>query len=229
MDIISKIIKKTIDGLECRIFPGDVGRIAYILAPMDGNEDEISRISEKYGVSVIVVGGMDWDDDLTPWAAPGVPAGSEPFKGNAAEFLTRLRDNLMPHAESLLKCRETPRRDLIGISLSGLFALWQWVKCDLFTDIASVSGSFWYDGFVRWLTSQNMPPKTGKCYLSLGDKERFSPVPQFRTVESDTEKVVSFLRSQNIDVIYRSVPGNHYQFIIKRLDLAFDSLYGTAH
>lgn len=222
----NKIIKTTIDGLECRLIPSGGDKIAYILVPMEGNELEISAIAEKHMVSVVIVGGMDWDDDLTPWPAHGEPAGSAPFKGHAHEFLCRLQDNVLPHAESLLKCRVEPRRDLFGVSLSGLFALWQWVVCDTFTNIASISGSFWYDGFVEWLSRQRLSAKSGRGYFSLGDKEKYSPVPKFRTVEARTAQVLSILESQQVDVTFRSVPGNHYQFFLKRLSLAFDSLYG---
>lgn len=217
----------TVDGLECALFPSKGDNVAYILSPMGGYERLLSDLSVKYGISIAVISGMDWDDDLTPWPADGVPDGSEPFKGDAPQFLSRLVENVLPHIEVSLKCKTTPRRSLVGISLSGLFALWQWIGCDVFTDIASISGSFWYDGFVDWLASRNMPRKNGMAYFSLGDKERLSAVSKFASVADDTAKVISILGSHGIDTRFRSVPGNHYQFLPERLELAFAALYGT--
>lgn len=37
--------------------------------------------------------------------------------------------------------------EMAGVSLSGLFALWQWLMNDTFRNIISLSGSFWYAGF----------------------------------------------------------------------------------
>lgn len=218
--------KMTFDGLECALFPSQGERVGYILSPMDGYERLISDLSAKYGISIAVISGMDWDDDLTPWPAEGVPDGSEPFKGDASRFLSRLVGNVLPHIESYLKCKDTPRRSLVGISLSGLFALWQWMECDVFTDIASISGSFWYEGFVGWLSSRNIPRKKGMAYFSLGDKERLSSVRQFASVADDTARVISILDSHGIDATLRIVPGNHYQFLPQRLELAFAALYG---
>ncbi|MDE6638872.1 MAG: hypothetical protein K2K32_11640 [Muribaculaceae bacterium] len=41
--------------------------------------------------------------------------------------------------------------------MSGLFALWQWMVCDTFRNIASLSGSFWYEGFMEWMKSRTIP------------------------------------------------------------------------
>lgn len=38
-----------------------------------------------------------------------------------------------------------------------------------FTSVASISGSFWYDGFVEWLKNQELHAE--RYFLSLGNKE----------------------------------------------------------
>lgn len=49
--------------------------------------------------------------------------------------------------------------------LSGLFTLWQWMIDDTFRNIICLSGSFWYEGFVGWIRSFEIPRKTGKAYF----------------------------------------------------------------
>ncbi len=199
-------------------------RIAYILYPLDVLSDWIDTAAEKYNVSIVVITGMDWDDDLTPWAAPGVPKGSPDFKGLAAQFLNTLQHTVIPEIEEQLQVQPS-QRDLIGVSLSGLFTLWEWVERDTFLNIASLSGSFWYKDFTEWF-GKNMPSdKQGKAYFLLGELEHKSVVPQFRCVNDATAMIVDDLESWGVKVKFDMVPGNHYQFGLQRLDKAFNNLY----
>lgn len=56
-------------------------RICYVLYPLDSLEEWIEEAAQKFGVSIAVITGMDWNNDLTPWPATGVPPGSPDFKG----------------------------------------------------------------------------------------------------------------------------------------------------
>lgn len=209
--------------LTCHYAKADSDTLIYMLFPMDSMDVIVEKAAHIYGVSVVGITGMDWDDDLTPWPAPGAPSGCAPFKGEAENFLTTLIDYVIPKVEERLNL--TPeRRDLLGISLSGLFSLWQWMECDAFDNIASISGSFWYNGFVEWL-QKNIKLKSGKAYFSLGDMEEHTKVPQFKSVGEDTRKVIELLQSEGIQTELRMVPGNHYQDAIPRLQMALDYLY----
>ncbi len=108
--------------------------------------------------------------------------------------------------------------------MSGLFALWQWMVCDTFTNIASLSGSFWYEGFMNWLTARPIPHKTGRAFFLLGDQESHSKVKAFDSVGANTAEIVTLLERAGIDTTFRSVPGNHYSDPIPRLDLALSTL-----
>lgn len=200
-------------------------KIAYILYPMNTLNEWLSASAETYGISIVVVTGIDWDNDLTPWAAGGVPAGTPGFKGLAPEFLEQMSHSVMPVVERKLECGEELERTLIGVSLSGLFTLWQWPQSTIFRNIATLSGSFWYDGFVHWLTKQTFSEKTGLCYMCLGQEEPHAHNPVFRTVGVCTEQIVSYLKSQGVDVTFEWVPGNHYQHPIERLNRAFSHIY----
>ncbi len=49
-------------------------RIAYILYPMDTLGSWIEDAARLYDVSIVVITGMDWDDDMTPWGGKRCPS-----------------------------------------------------------------------------------------------------------------------------------------------------------
>lgn len=206
---------------------GSIGKIAYILYPMDMLSDWIGPATENYGTNIVVITGMDWQNVFSPWPAPGVPKGTEAFKGESPDFLKLLQQTVIPQVEASMGISANPERSLVGVSMSGLFALWQWMVCDTFSNIASLSGSFWYEGFLDWMRSRPIPPKSGKGYFLLGDQESKSKVKAFDAVGENTAQIISMLRADGIDAQFQSVPGNHYSDPIPRLDRAFAALYPT--
>lgn len=219
---MEKTIK--IEGLSC-LCSSQVSkeRIAYILYPMDILGDWMESAAVKYGTTIVVVTGMDWQNVFSPWPAPGVPKGDPDFKGESPDFLKLLQQKIIPRVEQSLGMNDNVRRSLVGVSMSGLFALWQWMVCDTFLNIASLSGSFWYEGFMDWMKSLTIPAKSGKGYFLLGDQESKSKV--FGTVGQNTQEIITLLRYAGINVEFQIVPGNHYSDPIPRLDKAFTSLY----
>lgn len=200
-------------------------RMCYVLYPFDGFGYLIEEAARKFSVSIAIITGMDWDDDLTPWEAPGEPPGCPDFKGNAAAFLKKLVTEVVPETEKRLGINAGVERTLTGVSLSGLFTLWQWMTNDTFHNIICLSGSFWYDGFVGWLKSQPAPKKTGKAYFLLGVLEAKTTIKAFQTVQTDTEDIVAYLHSHGINDRFELVPGNHYQYAEERLIRAFTYMF----
>lgn len=220
-----------IEGLRCLCCSAGSGRrIAYILYPMDMLADWVEPAAKRYGVDIVVVTGMDWESVFSPWPAPGVPKGSPDFKGRSPEFLRLLQAKVIPQVEERIGCGEGVERTLVGVSMSGLFALWQWMVCDTFANIASLSGSFWYEGFVGWIESRPVPSKQGRAFFLLGDQEAKSKVKAFATVADATSAIIAHLRRGGIDATFESVPGNHYSDPLPRLDRAFTAFFcpGTA-
>lgn len=116
-------------------------------------------------------------------------------------------------------------RTLVGVSMSGLFTTWQWMVCDTFGNIASLSGSFWYSGFVDWMKAHVPSQKNGKGFFLLGDKESQSRVKAFQSVAVDTQQIIELLRQHDPDIEFLSVPGNHYANPIPRLEAAFSAIF----
>ena len=215
-----------IDNLDCLCSSsGSKDRIAYVLYPMDMLGNWIESAAKKYDTTIVVVTGMDWQNVFSPWPAKGVPKGSPDFKGQSPEFLQQLQKSIIPAVESSNGISDNAERTLVGVSMSGLFALWQWMVCNTFDNIASLSGSFWYEGFLDWFMHRPVPVKSGKAYFLLGDQEAKSKVKAFSSVAENTELIVARLRGADINVEFDSVPGNHYSDPIPRLDKAFTALF----
>lgn len=219
------IQKIEIDSLRCLCCRNDdANALAYILFPVNVDNAWIEQTAVQFGVSVVAITGMDWDNDLTPWPSPGAPQGSPDFGGNAAAFLQTLQNDVVPAAEQELALDATPRRLLIGPSLAGLFALWQWMQCDTFDSIASISGSFWYPGFMDWLKVQSIAPRTGRAYFSLGQKEAATTVDAFKPIADNTQAIVDLLKSVSIATSFEWTPGGHYANPAERLGKALTAL-----
>lgn len=216
-----------IDNIDVLTVRESSARICYLLSPFGSIGEWAEEAARRFGVSIAVISGMDWDNDLTPWAATGEPPGSPDFRGNARAFLSLLKEKVVPETERRMVIPSGAERTLAGVSLSGLFTLWQWMIDDTFRNIISLSGSFWYDGFAEWIKSLSVPPKSGKAYFLLGDQESKTNVMAFRTVQTDTLEIVRYLHEKGIDDFFELVPGNHYQYGEQRLNRAFAWMFGS--
>lgn len=222
----------TISGLKCD-FLRAIGsqKVVYMIYPDTQSyfpESWLQRLSAKYNVSIamVYVPLDQWDDLLTPWPAPGVPQGSPDFAGESKAMLNALQAEVIPQCEKALGIGDEVERDLIGVSLAGLFTLWQWMECETFHSIACLSGSFWYEGFLDWFDKQPIPQKSGKAYFLLGKQEPKAPVKAFQSVGVNTEAIFERLKAAGIDTRFDWVPGAHISNPLPRAECAFDFLEG---
>lgn len=228
------LISKSIANLRCDILPIDnPHKVAYMIYPDTRNyfpEKWLETLAVTYKVSIVMVYiPLDkWNDMLTPWPEPAEASGSSfaPFSGDAAHTLEILQREIVPQCEATLKVENIIVRDLIGVSLSGLFTLWQWMTCDTFYSIACLSGSFWYNGFLDWFDRRPIPKKIGKAYFLLGKQEPKAPVKAYHSVCVNTETIYARFRNAGIETTFDWVPGGHISDPLARAERAFDFLYG---
>lgn len=182
-------------------------------------------MADTMSANMVVISGLDWDSDLTPWKAPGLKTGD--FAGKAQTFLDTLIGDLVVSIENSLRINR-PERFICGVSLSGLFALWASCKNDMFKGVASVSGSFWYDGFKEWISENR--PNAEIFYLSLGEKEKESKNPRLASVDEVTKHIYGLLNTVGADVHFEYNEGNHFGPLIERIEKAITNIltdYGT--
>ena len=204
------------------ISTSESNRICYIILPDKLKESEkgwLDRMADTMSANMVVISGIDWDSDLTPWKAPGLKTGD--FAGKAQTFLDILTGDLVVSIENSLRINR-PERFICGVSLSGLFALWASCKNDMFKGVASVSGSFWYDGFKEWISENR--PNAEIFYLSLGEKEKESKNPRLASVDEVTKHIYGLLNTVGADVHFEYNEGNHFGPLIERIEKAITSI-----
>lgn len=203
-------------------------KICYMILPQGIKENltaGLKVLSEKYGVSIVVIGDVDWNDDLTPWPAEGVFRKAKPFGGRAAGFLDKLTREIIPATEKQLGIDEA-ERTILGVSLSGLFAIWSMFETDAFTNVISISGSLWYDGFVEWMEKQTLSSGIKKVCMLLGEKEKNAKDKRMATVEDRTVAAAEVIKAKSqAAVISELVEGTHFSPIMPRLERAFEVVY----
>ena len=149
--------------------------------------------------TLVTISGLNWEAELSPWAAGNLFKYSEMFTGGADEYLKTLTERIMPQAEA-----------------HGLFTVYALYKTDLFSRAASMSGSLWYPQFKDFALANKMVALPQHLYFSLGDRECKARNAYLKTVQDCTEAIFAHYRSLGIDAFYELNHGGHYRDIINR-------------
>lgn len=215
---------RTYHSLHLDISSRQSDRICYVILPERLKEKELPWLdvmAETHNATFVVISGVNWEEDLTPWKAPGLKGGE--FAGKAQYFLEMLKADLFFNLEASLRIQKADR-SIIGVSLSGLFAVWASLNMPLFGSVGSVSGSLWYDGFLEWM-KENKDTVTGRYYFSLGDKEKDGKNRRLASVEESTLEAVDLLKSVGKEVTFEYNEGNHFGPLIERIEKAINGIY----
>lgn len=217
---------RTYHSLHLDIVSFDSSSIIYILLPHRLPAEELTAIEElstRFETNIVAISEMDWNNDMTPWKTPAVKEGE--FGGRASQFLDRLKGDIFFNLESSLQIRN-PKRYLIGLSLAGLFSVWAGIMKPLFEGVASISGSFWYDGFAEWILKQE-DLNCVRFHVSMGYKEQETKVKRFANIEEDTMKVVETLMLKGAEVAFEVTEGGHNSPVLPRIKKSVVSLLGN--
>ena len=176
----------------------------------DGMETEAGMIRKLAGPDFhLLAVKVDWFRDLSPWHAPAA-SGNISFGDGAEETL-----------QKILKLTEDPGKRYVlgGYSMGGLFALWAACRSDAFSAVAAASPSVWFPGFTEYLFSGGI--RTGRVYLSLGDKEEKTRNPVMATVGERIREIHTWLQSQTIPCCLEWNEGNHFRDLEERMAKGF--------
>lgn len=176
------------------IQPVDDHDMAYI-----ENEVSLIKASSNADFKLIAVKVDNWNNDLSPWAAPAV-FDNDDFGGNAQATLNELVK---------LTADKTKTYYIGGYSLAGLFALWAAYQTDVFAGAVAASPSVWFPGFVDYMKDNDI--KVKKVYLSLGDKEEKAKNPTMATVGDCIREAYAWLNEQGVNVTLEWNQGNHFK------------------
>lgn len=208
----------TVEGKRVEVFPAAAPGcpVLYLHTVEDNGGAVYEAVQARTGMdfSLVAVSRLDWNADLSPWAAPAVFAKGAPFSGGAGAYLALLLEKIVPQAESLLP--PVSWRGIAGYSLAGLFAVYVLYQTDVFENAACVSGSLWFPGIKAYILSHSFCKKPRCLYFSLGNKECETHNPYMQCVQENTQAIEAFCRSQGIDTVFRLNPGNHFQNAVSR-------------
>ena len=171
--------------------------------------------------SLVAISKLKWDHDMTPWYMGPISKYDTPCTGGADDYLKLLVEEIMPEAEKVLP--GTPAwRGIAGYSLAGLFAVYSLYKTDVFSRAASMSGSFWFEGFLEFVRSHEMKRKPDCIDFSLGDKESSTRNPILSVVQRNTQEIETICRAKGMDTTFVFNKGNHFQACNKRTAAGID-------
>lgn len=204
-----KVGQKTVD-----VFQSENPNRPVIYLNTYGREGEaVFRQISAFGdldFTLVAISGLNWEHDMAPWDIPPISSKDTPCTDGADAYLELLLNEILPQAEKTVF--GTPLwRGIAGYSLAGLFALYSIYRTDVFSRVASVSGSLWFPEFPAFVCSHT-PKQTPDCiYFSLGDKEHKTRNPFLQTVRQNTEEMEDFYKQQGIATTFQLNPGNHFQ------------------
>lgn len=208
-----------ISGKEVAVYPSAApGRPIVYLNTFEQEGDQVYQQLQDMGCpdfTLVAVSGLDWHHDMTPWEMPPVSKGAPPCTGGADEYLRLLTEELLPKAEEAVQ-GPVLWRGLAGYSLAGLFAIYSAYRTQVFSRLASMSGSLWFPEFKEYVFSHEMKSRPEHLYLSLGDRECRTNNPYLRTVQENTGEIADYYTRKGIDTMYWLNPGNHFKNTARR-------------
>ena len=182
------------------------------LEVLDQEVEAIRKLSDK-PFSLVAFMIKDWNQALTPWAAPPV-FGKIPFGDGAEKTLEFITSQLLPEVKG-----DIPHLILGGYSLAGLFALWAGYQTDQFEGIVAASPSVWYPQWIDYASEKS--PLAQSVYLSLGDKEEKAKNQVMAQVGNAIRKQHELLNGQKVNTTLEWNVGNHFVDSEKRTAKGF--------
>lgn len=193
-----------------------------IYIPSHGNPEEIVRLIPVLRAALVFIEGFDWNRDLSPWPAKAV-FGDEDFSGQADAFLKDLTEEILPAAERKMNI-QPEWRGVAGYSLAGLFAAYAVYRSGQFSRLASVSGSMWFDGWMKYAEKTPLGAPIERAYFSVGAKEKKTRNARMQTVEENTRAMCRLFEERGAKSVFVLNPGNHFVDAQKRLADALNYL-----
>lgn len=208
-----------IEGKKIIVYPSMVSNRPVIYFNTFSNEGaHVYYMFEKQkclDFTLVVICQLDWNFDMSPWKAPSIFQNDLDFTGGADTFLQVLTEKIIPKVETEI-VGTVIWRGIAGYSLAGLFAVYSLYQTDVFSRAASISGSLWFPNFKEYVFSHKMKILPKRIYFSLGNKECKTKNTYLKMVQSNTEEIEAFYKSQGIHTIFQLNSGNHYKDAAER-------------
>lgn len=201
-------------GKTVTLFPSEKGNAPLVLLhTVQGEGEDVYRKARDMtdaDFSCAAVGGLRWDDEMSPWESPPLFKGDTPCTGGADAYLATLTGEILPEILSRLPAAPSFLA-LAGYSLAGLFAVYATYRTDRFSRIASASGSFWFPGFLDFTREHAPKRRPERVYFSLGDREAGTRNKLLGAVEENTRALKERYEKAGVETVFELNPGNHFR------------------
>ncbi|UQZ87571.1 Endo-1,4-beta-xylanase/feruloyl esterase precursor [Paenibacillus konkukensis] len=126
-------------------------------------------------------------DEYTPWPAQALSAKFADFGGRGSEYADLIVRKLIPYIRERYAVLEGPEHTaMAGASLGGLISMYAaYLHPDRFGRIGSISGSYWYPGFVDYMRAHSLEDRAyRRIYMDVGSIEGKQMYPLNRQVHA---------------------------------------------
>lgn len=139
-------------------------------------------------------------DDYTPWPASALAAGYRDFGGKGNQYLAFVVNELKPHIDRQYRtCIGPEHTGIIGASLGGLISFYAlYLYPEVFGKFGSISGSFWYEGFIEFMKENQLMNKKSRIYMDVGSREGLGKNNIQREMIMRTGKAYKLLLEQGL-------------------------------
>lgn len=139
-------------------------------------------------------------DDYTPWPAAALAPEYRDFGGKGNQYLAFVVNELKPYIDSQYRtCTGPEHTGIIGASLGGLISLYAlFLYPEIFGKFGSISGSFWYEGFVDFMKKNRLLNKESRIYMDVGSREGIGKNNIQREMMKQTGEVYNQLLEQGL-------------------------------
>lgn len=190
-----------------------------VLNTVQGEGRQVYEACRKQVQSDFILAAIDikdWKHDMSPWAIPPIAKHDTACTGGADDYVKLLSDRILPEIRECIPA-EASYYAIAGYSLGGLFALYALYQTDLFSCMASASGSFWFPDFVEYAANHKFAGEVDSLYFSLGKRESRTRNPVLSKVEENTKWLVEYYQREGYSVYYEENEGNHFQQAVWRM------------
>ncbi|MNI23649.1 Endo-1,4-beta-xylanase/feruloyl esterase precursor [compost metagenome] len=113
------------------------------------------------------------NDEYTPWKAKALVDKFADFGGMGSEYLSFLVNELKPYIDQEYVTNPNGETTgIIGASFGGLISIYAaYLYPNVFGKIGALSASFWYEGFLEYMQSEDIRETDRRIYMYVGTSE----------------------------------------------------------
>ncbi|MDR1018409.1 MAG: hypothetical protein LBM02_06870 [Lachnospiraceae bacterium] len=155
----------------------------------------------------------DWNKDYSPWKMEKIYKRDEDFSGGGHETLEFVIKSWIPFMEKIFGDH---KKNVMGYSLGGLFAMWLCLETGKFHGVGSLSGSLWFKDIVKYVKGKEID-RNARVYLSLGENEEKTRNQIMSKVGDNTREIYEILRERVDEITLEMNSGGHFNDVDERV------------